>query len=67
MQVVVAVITRPHGLKGDVALELRTDSPQERFIAGAAFQTSDGRQLTLRRGWQHSGRWLVAFREVADR
>lgn len=67
MQVVVAVITRPHGLKGDVALELRTDSPQQRFIAGATFHTSDGRQLTLRRGWQHSGRWLVAFREVADR
>src|SRR5690625_7536326 len=29
--------------------------------------TSDGRVLTVRRGWQHSGRWLVAFEEIPDR
>lgn len=67
MELTVAIITRPHGLKGDVALDLRTDVPEERFAAGVEMRTSDGRTLTVRRGWQHSGRWLVAFEEVPDR
>lgn len=67
MELTVAIVTRPHGLKGDVALDLRTDIPEERFAAGVEMRTSDGRTLTVRRGWQHSGRWLVAFEEVPDR
>lgn len=62
-----AIITRPHGLKGDVALDLRTDIPHERLEPGVQMSTNDGRTLTVRRGWQHSGKWLVAFEEVADR
>lgn len=67
MELIVAVITRPHGLKGDVALELRTDIPEERFAIGEELRTADGRTFTVRRGWQHSGRWLVSFVEVPDR
>jgi len=67
VELTVAIITRPHGLKGDVALDLRTDIPSERLVPGAQMHTSDGRVLTVRRGWQHSGRWLVAFEEIPDR
>jgi 16S rRNA processing protein RimM len=37
MRLVVARIGRAHGLHGEVTVETRTDSPQERFVAGATF------------------------------
>lgn len=67
MELRVAVITRPHGLKGDVALDVRTDMPQERLVAGAELRTSAGLTLTVRRAWRHSGRWLISFEGVRDR
>jgi|SRR5699024_2728866 len=67
MDVTLAVVTRPHGLKGAVFVELRTDVPEERFEPGTVVTTSSGRELTVERGWDHSGRWVVQFREVVDR
>jgi 16S rRNA processing protein RimM len=32
--VVVGVIGRPHGVRGEVAVELRTDEPERRFAPG---------------------------------
>ncbi|MDR2372710.1 MAG: ribosome maturation factor RimM [Bifidobacteriaceae bacterium] len=39
MEVVLAVIGRPHGIKGEVVLEIRTDRPSERFAVGRAYAT----------------------------
>ena len=71
---VVGRIGRPHGLKGEVAVEPRTDEPDRRFAAGARLQTERNRPgqqthdaLTVRSTRWHSGRLLVTFDELADR
>jgi 16S rRNA processing protein RimM len=44
MRLVVARVGRPHGIHGEVTVELRTDSPQERFVPGAVLDvTAPGR------------------------
>ncbi|MFZ5872092.1 MAG: ribosome maturation factor RimM [Actinomycetota bacterium] len=68
MEVVVARLGRPHGLRGELSVEVRTDSPGDRFVAGATFTTDPGdRPLTLTRARQHQGRTLLTFAEVTDR
>jgi 16S rRNA processing protein RimM len=71
---VVGRIGRPHGLKGEVAVEPRTDEPDRRFAAGARLATERNRpghqqheSLTVRDTRWHSGRLLVTFEEIPDR
>lgn len=68
-QVVIAVIGRPHGLKGEVRLELRTDEPERRFARGArvGVEQQPGRELTVAATRWVDGRLLVSFAELADR
>lgn len=76
-EVVVGRIGRPHGVKGEVSVELRSDEPERRFTVGAVLSTRSAvsqaapaerpRTLTVRaRRWHHS-RLLVTFAELADR
>lgn len=62
---------RAHGLHGEVAVEIRTDSPQERFAPGARLATSrpgsPAGALTVAAARPHSGKMLVRFVEIADR
>ena len=39
MQLTVARIGRAHGLRGEVALDIRTDTPAERLVVGAVLET----------------------------
>jgi len=39
MLLTVARIGRPHGLRGEVALDVRTDAPEDRLVVGARFAT----------------------------
>ena len=64
--VVVGKITKAHGVKGEVAVEVRSDNP-DRFTDGAVVFTSDGRELTIERVHAHGQRTLVRFVGVADR
>ncbi|GAA2860221.1 ribosome maturation factor RimM [Streptosporangium fragile] len=69
MQLVVGRIGRPHGLRGDVSVEVRTDDPDRRFAPGATLATdpaSAGPLVVASRRW-HSGVLLVRFEGVADR
>ena len=69
MQLTVARVGRAHGLKGEVALDVRTDAPEERLAIGCVLRTdpvSVG-PLTVTAARVHQGRWLVTFAEVADR
>lgn len=68
MHVVVGRIGRPHGIRGEVTVEPRTDEPDRRFAAGAVL-TVEGRDrdLVVHRAHWHSGRLLVAFAGVDDR
>jgi 16S rRNA processing protein RimM len=67
----VGVAVRAHGLRGEVVVELHTDSPEERFAPGVVLAarragTPDGR-LTVESARPHSGRLLVRFAEAPDR
>ncbi|MDT0167003.1 ribosome maturation factor RimM [Actinotalea sp. AC32] len=69
MQLTVATIGRAHGLRGEVALDLRTDVPDERFALGAVLRTvpAAAGPLTVARTRDQNGRLLVTFAEVSDR
>lgn len=71
--VVVARIGKPHGLRGEVTVQLHTDDPEGRFPVGAVLETEARpgsgvpRQLTIRSTRVHNGVWLLAFEEIPDR
>jgi 16S rRNA processing protein RimM len=58
-------ISKPHGLRGDVAVALVTDR-DERLAPGAVLQTARG-DLHVERSQRDGARWLVHFAEIADR
>jgi 16S rRNA processing protein RimM len=69
VRLLVGRVGRAHGLGGDVAVEPRTDDPQERYRTGAVlFTEQDGPGSIVVTGhtW-HSGRLLVRFAGVHDR
>lgn len=69
MDVTVATIGAAFGLRGEVMLTLRTDSPEERIFPGAQFRTHPAATgpLTVEKVRVHKGRLAVKFEEVADR
>lgn len=68
VEVVVGVIGRPHGLRGEVAIDLRTDEPDRRFAPGALVRAEGTtRSFTVTSSRDHSGRTLVTFAELPDR
>jgi 16S rRNA processing protein RimM len=66
---VVGRILRPHGLHGEMSVEVRTDDPGERFATGSALGTdpTEAGPLTVTAWRWHAGRLLVSFAEIADR
>ena len=66
LDVVVGRVGRAHGIRGEVAVELRTDEPELRFAPGATLHT-DERVLTVESARSHQGRLLVRFAEIDDR
>ena len=69
MQLVVGRVGRPHGLRGEVTVEVRTDDPDRRFAPGSSLATvpADRGPLTITGSRWHSGRLLVQFDGYADR
>jgi 16S rRNA processing protein RimM len=69
VQLVVGRVGRPHGLLGEVSVEVRTDDPDTRFAAGTVLVTDPAERgpLTVETSHWHSGRLLVAFAGVSDR
>lgn len=64
--VVVGHVTKAHGIRGEVAVEVRTDNP-DRFADGASVFTHDGRSLTIERAHAHGARMLVKFDGIEER
>lgn len=66
VQVVVGRIVRPHGVRGEVVVEVRTDDPEERFRPGVEYATPNGalRAETVR--W-HQGRPMLTLAGVRGR
>ncbi|TDC62605.1 ribosome maturation factor RimM [Actinomadura sp. GC306] len=66
---VVGRIGRAHGIRGEVAIDVRTDEPDSRFAAGTTISTDPAPTgpLTIERARWHSGRLLVRFAGIGDR
>jgi 16S rRNA processing protein RimM len=68
VEVVVGVIGRAHGVRGEVAVDLRTDEPDRRFAPGQHLRAEDThREFTVASMRDHAGRLLVTFEELTDR
>ena len=69
VELVVARIGRPQGLRGEVSVEVRTDDPEARFVVGARLRTDPPGigPLTLTSVQDQSGRTILGFADVADR
>ena len=69
MRVVVGRIGRPHGIRGEVTVEVRTDSPDVRFAPGSVLTTDPARlgPITVAAARWHSGRLLLSGAGVHDR
>jgi 16S rRNA processing protein RimM len=76
MLLVVGRIGRPHGVRGEVTVEVRTDEPEQRFAVGSVLRTdptaADPRvrvpdALTVEAVRWHQGRALVTFDGFYDR
>ncbi|MEV0001991.1 ribosome maturation factor RimM [Micromonospora sp. NPDC050980] len=79
MLLVVGRIGKPHGIRGEVTVEVRTDEPEARFAPGSVLVTEPGAVPTEPGAWRvppkltvesarwHQGRLLVAFSGVPGR
>ena len=69
MRIVIGRIGRPHGIKGEVTVEVRTDSPDIRFAPGVVLLTEPVRvsPLTVAAVRWLSGRLLLLAEGVHDR
>ena len=69
MEVIVGRIGRPHGIRGDVSVEVRTDDPEGRLAPGTTVRTDPATAgpLTITDGRVHSGRLLLRFAGYDDR
>lgn len=64
-------MVRAHGLRGELGVDVRTDSPEERFAPGARLVARRAGEadvtLTVGAVRPHTGKLLVTFEEVPDR
>src|SRR4051794_3769070 len=74
IDVVVGRIGKPHGLRGEVTVDVRTDEPERRFAPGSMLRAepppgsaSSLRALTVAGSRRHQSALLVTFEELSDR
>jgi 16S rRNA processing protein RimM len=74
VEVVVGRIGKPHGLRGEVTVDVRTDEPERRFARGSRLRAepppgsvSSLRTLTVAASRRHQSTLLVTFEELGDR
>jgi len=74
VDVVVGRIGKPHGLRGEVTVDVRTDEPERRFAPGNTLgaepppgSSSSLRTLTVAAARRHQTVLLVTFEELNDR
>lgn len=79
MQVLVARIGKPHGIRGEVTVQLFTDAPEERFAPGAVLDIENFNPaspagaiaptgtLTVKKARWNKKILVVAFEEVTNR
>lgn len=64
-------VAKAHGISGELAVDIHTDVPDERFAPGAVLtarlRDRSVRPVTVSTARPHAGRLLVRFDEVPDR
>lgn len=66
-------VVKPHGVRGELVVDVLTDSPDLRFAAGSVLDlqwrtgTSGARRITIAAARPHAGRLLVRAEEVDGR
>lgn len=59
-------VIRPHGIRGEVIVDLVTNRTGERMASGSVLSSERG-DLEVAAARPHQGRWIVAFVGVDDR
>ncbi len=73
MELVVGRVVKPHGITGELVVDVRTDAPQERFAAGNRLQLKpsrgggEPREVEVQSARPHGGRLLVRLSGLIDR
>lgn len=67
MLLTIGEIVRPHGVRGEVVVHVRTDEPESRFAVGTKLVTEGGPALTIESVRPHQGKLLVVFDGIYDR
>ena len=68
VDVTVGIIGRPHGVRGDVFIDVRTDEPGRRFTVGARLALGDsGRSVEIASVRWNRGRLMLSFVGYPDR
>ena len=69
MRLQVARIGKPHGIRGEVTVQVLTDAPQDRFVPGAVFEVEHPgvKALTVEGARWNKEILLLAFEEILDR
>jgi len=72
MDLVVGRVVKAHGITGELAVDVRTDDPDERFAPGMTLRARPSRggpqrEYVIESAREHSGRLLVRLEGVADR
>jgi 16S rRNA processing protein RimM len=74
IEVLVGRIGKPHGIRGYVTVDVRTDEPERRFAEGSVLRAEppkgsayDVAELTVEGARWHQQTLLVAFEEIGDR
>jgi 16S rRNA processing protein RimM len=74
IEVVVGRIGKPHGIRGEVTVDVRTDEPERRFAVGAVLRAEPPRgshsaltSVTVARTRWHQQTLLASFEEITDR
>ncbi|MGW4478605.1 ribosome maturation factor RimM [Rhodococcus triatomae] len=72
MELVVGRVAKSHGIRGELAVEIRTDEPELRFAVGAVLRGRKPRDrkltdYTVEAAREHSGRLLLRLKGVDDR
>ncbi|KXO90472.1 ribosome maturation factor RimM [Tsukamurella pseudospumae] len=72
MELVIGRVAKSHGIRGELVVEVRTDSPELRFADGVVLtgrrpREKDTQTYTVAASRNHSGRLLVRLQGVNDR
>lgn len=71
IEVLIGRIGKPHGIRGHVTIDVRTDEPERRFAAGTVLRArtprGETRALTVEATRWHQGVLQARFAEIGDR